>query len=58
MPTECSGVPAELLVPKNTWEDKEAYDAGAAKLAELFRENFKTYADGATDEILAAGPRG
>ena len=51
-------MPAELLVPKNTWEDKEAYDAGAARLSELFRENFKTYADGATDEILAAGPRG
>lgn len=58
VPAECPGVPAELLVPKNTWEDKEAYDAGAAKLSELFRENFKTYADGATDEILAAGPRG
>tara|TARA_B100001750_G_scaffold68195_1_gene54273 strand:+ start:5479 stop:7050 length:1572 start_codon:yes stop_codon:yes gene_type:complete len=58
VPTECPGVPAELLVPKNTWEDKEAYDAGAARLSELFRENFKTYADGATDEILAAGPRG
>ena len=58
VPTECPGVPAELLVPKNTWEDKGAYDAGAARLSELFRENFKTYADGATDEILAAGPRG
>ena len=58
VPVECPGVPAEILVPQNTWEDKEAYAAGAVKLAELFRENFKTYADGASEEILAAGPRG
>ena len=37
---------------------KAAYAEGAGKLAELFRENFKTYADGASEEILAAGPRG
>ena len=55
---ECPGVPAEILVPQNTWEDKEAYAEGAVKLAELFRENFKTYADGASEETLAAGPRG
>ena len=58
VPVECPGVPAEILVPQNTWEDKEAYAAGAVKLAELFRENFKIYADGASEEILAAGPRG
>tara|TARA_B100000809_G_scaffold195254_1_gene194598 strand:- start:3828 stop:5399 length:1572 start_codon:yes stop_codon:yes gene_type:complete len=58
VPTECPDVPSEILVPSNTWEDKDAYAAGAAKLAELFQENFKTYADGATEEILAAGPRG
>ena len=45
-------------VPSNPWEDKAAYAEGAVKLAEMFRENFKTYADGATEEILAAGPRG
>ena len=58
VPVECPGVPAEILVPQNTWEDKAAYAEGAGKLAELFRENFKTYADGASEEILAAGPRG
>ena len=58
VPTDCPGVPAELLLPRNTWDDKDAYAEGAARLAELFRENFKTYADGASEEILAAGPRG
>ena len=51
-------MPSEILIPSNTWEDKAAYAEGAAKLAEMFRENFKTYADGATEEILGAGPRG
>lgn len=57
VPTECPGVPGEILVPSNTWDDKDAYAEGAARLAELFRENFKTYAEGASEEILAAGPR-
>ena len=56
VPVECAGVPAELLTPRNTWDDKDAYAEGAARLAELFRENFKTYADGASEEILSAGP--
>ena len=50
-------MPGEILVPSNTWDDKDAYAEGAARLAELFRENFKTYAEGASEEILAAGPR-
>ena len=40
MPTSCPGVPAEILDPKNTWEDKAAYDAGAAKLKEMFKSNY------------------
>jgi len=41
MPTSCPGVPAEILDPRNTWADKEAYDAQAAKLRDMFRENFE-----------------
>jgi phosphoenolpyruvate carboxykinase (ATP) len=57
IPTACSGVPSEILVPKNTWTDKASYDATAAKLAELFASNFKKFADGSSEEIGAAGPR-
>jgi phosphoenolpyruvate carboxykinase (ATP) len=55
-PTSCSGVPSEILIPRNTWSDKASYDATAKKLAKLFRDNFEKYADGASAEVRAAGP--
>ena len=54
--TECPNVPSEILIPRNTWADKDAYDAMAKKLATLFRENFKTYEDGVSPEVRDAGP--
>ena len=57
VPAECAGVPAEILVPKNTWADKGAFDATAGKLAGLFVENFKKYANDASDDVKAAGPK-
>jgi len=56
MPTSCPNVPAEVLNPRNTWEDKEAYDAKANKLAAAFNKNFEKFAEYANDEILAAAP--
>jgi phosphoenolpyruvate carboxykinase (ATP) len=53
---ECPNVPSEILVPRNAWEDKAAYDATARKLAGLFKDNFGTYEAGASAEIKAAGP--
>jgi phosphoenolpyruvate carboxykinase (ATP) len=54
--TQCPGVPAEILVPRNAWADKTAFDSMAKKLADLFRSNFKTYESGANAEVKAAGP--
>ena len=57
IPTACPGVPEELLNPRNTWTDKDAYDAKALDLANRFKENFRTFADDMADEVAAAGPR-
>jgi len=57
MPTSCPGVDAKILNPRNTWADKAAYDAQAQKLARMFQENFKQFADSVTEEIRAAGPK-
>jgi phosphoenolpyruvate carboxykinase (ATP) len=56
MPTSCPNVPAEILNPRNTWSDKEAYDQKANDLAKEFVKNFEKYASGVTPEILAAAP--
>jgi phosphoenolpyruvate carboxykinase (ATP) len=56
IPTSCPEVPAEILIPRNTWEDKEAYDRQAQHLANRFKENFKQFTL-VGDAVLQAGPR-
>ncbi len=43
VPRNVPGVPDTLLTPRETWDDKDAFDRQAAKLAAMFRENFKRY---------------
>jgi phosphoenolpyruvate carboxykinase (ATP) len=43
MPTTCPDVPDEVLNPRNTWDDKEAYDAKARELHEMFENNIKKF---------------
>src|ERR1035437_5608662 len=57
MPTACPGVPAEMLNPRNTWKDKNAFDAKANELAKSFVKNFEQYASAANEEILSAAPK-
>ena len=57
VPGAVPGVPSEILNPRNTWVDREAYDKTAASLAEKFVANFKKYADFANEEILAGAPK-
>jgi len=40
VPESCPGVPSEVLNPRNTWKDPEAYDEQARKLVARFEENF------------------
>lgn len=56
IPIACTGVPAQLLIPQNTWDDLKEYENKAQKLASLFNKNFETFRDGCSDEIINAGP--
>jgi phosphoenolpyruvate carboxykinase (ATP) len=56
VPAAVPGVPAEVLTPRATWTDEKAYDAQAAKLAGMFRDNFKRYADEVAAGVRDAGP--
>ena len=57
MPTSCANVPSELLNPRKTWQNKDAYDAKAKDLAEAFNSNFEQFSENASQEILNAAPK-
>ncbi len=57
IPEAVEGVPTEILNPRNTWKNPEAYDEKARNLAAQFVENFKEYEDDVTAEIKQAGPQ-
>lgn len=44
VPTACGTVPAEILSPRNTWADKDAYDKKAAELFAMFQKNYEKFA--------------
>lgn len=57
IPTTCEGVPDHILQPRETWDDGTRYDNVANLLAQMFIENFQQYADGCSEEVIAAGPK-
>ena len=57
MPTNCTGVPAEILDPRNTWLDKNLYDIKANELAQAFLTNYKQFEAFSSEEIQNALPK-
>jgi phosphoenolpyruvate carboxykinase (ATP) len=55
VPDAVEGVPSEILKPRDTWTDKDAYDQAALKLAHAFKANFERFSD-VSQEILSGGP--
>ena len=55
VPIECPGIPSEILDPRNTWEDKNAYDERAKKLASEFSAHYdKAYGGKNIDPAIRA----
>ena len=57
VPTSCPGVPEEVLDPANTWGSKDDYWKTYDGLAARYIENFKLFASGCPEEVIAAGPK-
>jgi phosphoenolpyruvate carboxykinase (ATP) len=56
VPESVPGVPDGILDPRDTWDDAEAYDEQAKKLASLFKENFEKFEGQLEEEVRRAGP--
>ena len=54
VPKQLEGVDQEILNPRNTWDDKDAYDIEMKSLIAKFKENFEKF--DLNDNIVAAGP--
>ena len=54
VPAACPGVAEVLLDPRRTWDDKDAYDAQAQKLVQMFADNFAQYVPYIDDDVKAA----
>jgi phosphoenolpyruvate carboxykinase (ATP) len=57
VPVEVPGVDTSILDPRGTWADPAAYDAMAAKLVDLFVENFAQFADQVDEGVRQAAPK-
>ncbi|MEM8850020.1 MAG: phosphoenolpyruvate carboxykinase (ATP), partial [Pseudomonadota bacterium] len=53
VPCSADGVADLLLDPRRTWADKDAYDAQAKKLVDMFAENFAQYVDHIDEDVRA-----
>jgi len=56
IPDACPGVPNDVLNPRNTWTDKDAYDTKARELAAKFIANFKQFDGQVALDVTASGP--
>tara|TARA_Y100000590_G_C14942603_1_gene721864 strand:- start:254 stop:514 length:261 start_codon:yes stop_codon:yes gene_type:complete len=57
IPTTCPGVPSEILSPRETWKDDEAFYKKANELVIKFQRNFDKYRDESDETILQGEPQ-
>jgi phosphoenolpyruvate carboxykinase (ATP) len=57
VPVAVPGVDNSILDPRSTWADKADYDRTAAKLVDLFIENFAEFAEHVDEGVRQSGPQ-
>ena len=56
VPVALDGIDQKLLTPRDTWADPKAYDEMAAKLAQMFHDNFAKFVPYVDADVLKASP--
>ena len=56
VPKSCAGVDSKILMPNKTWSSQDEFQKASVKLATLFKDNFKKFSEGCSEDILAASP--
>ncbi len=57
VPVHCPNVPDDVLIPENSWGNKNEYWEKYDGLASRYIENFKLFADGIPIDVVNAGPK-
>jgi len=57
VPESLDGVPGDILMPSKSWTNKEEYEQCLKKLAQLFVDNFKQYAEKCPSYMIQGGPQ-
>jgi phosphoenolpyruvate carboxykinase (ATP) len=57
VPTTCPEVPEDVLFPEAAWADKDEYWKRYDALAARFIDNFKSFEEGCSQDVINAGPK-
>jgi phosphoenolpyruvate carboxykinase (ATP) len=57
VPKALAGIDSHVLDPKSTWDDKDAYDEAARKLAKMYIDNFAKYQGAGSIDYTQFGPK-
>ncbi|KAG5178334.1 phosphoenolpyruvate carboxykinase [Tribonema minus] len=57
IPTKLKDVPASVLDPKQSWKDKDAYEAARSKLAGMFKKNYEQFRKPGMTDYASFGPK-
>jgi phosphoenolpyruvate carboxykinase (ATP) len=57
VPVAVPGVDSAILDPRSTWADKDEFDTTAAKLVDLFCDNFEQFAEHVDEGVRQCAPK-